>query len=151
MNGKQLDVFVFLLRVLLCKVPCRTAGGACIGHHEGQLKHLRAGKTTCRVARHRPYDVGHTVFGLVKQLGRGAAELHGGVNLAVQAVVGVLGDVVAPGFQHGGVLDGLWPQKVVHFQGDGLGLGGPDRAQQTSCEGGVFDRVFHGLSPLWEC
>jgi hypothetical protein len=39
---------------------------------------------------------------------------------------------------------------VVHFQGDGLRLSGPGRAQQTGCECGVFDEVFHGLSPVME-
>ena len=148
MDGQQLHILVFILGVLLGKVPGGAAGGRCVGHHEGQLKHLAACKAASGVARHRPHHIGHTVFGLVKQLWRRATQLHGGVDLAGQAVARIFGDVVTPGLHHFGVLNRLWPQEVMHLEGDGFGLCRSQRAKQPSCQCGVFEEVLHGLSPV---
>ncbi len=131
--------------MFLHEVPCGAAGGTGIGHGEGQLKHLGLGKTASRVTGHGPDHVGHTVFGLVIQLRWGAAQLHGREDLALQAVVGVFGDVFAPVAQHGGVLNGLWSQKVVHLQGDGLGVDAKTNGHQACGQGRLLQEFLHRL------
>ena len=142
-DGQQLDVLVLVHRVLLHEIPGRTAGGRGVRHHEGQFEDLRAQETTRGVARDRPDDIGHTVLGLIEQLRRGSAQLHGREDLTLQPVAGVLGDGAAPVGHHGGVLDRLRTQEVVHLQHDGrLGMGG-DRGHHTDGKGQGLEQGFH--------
>jgi hypothetical protein len=41
------------------------------------------------------------------------------------------------------VLDRLWAQKVVHFQGDGLGVNAKTCGHEACGQGGLLQDFFH--------
>ena len=154
MDGQQLDVLVLVGSMLLHEVPGGTAGRLGIGHGERQLEHLGTREAARGVARRRPDHVGHAVLGLVEQLRRSAAELHGREDLALQASLGVLLDVLAPVTHHGGVLDRLRAQEVMHLDGDGLvlGLGCESHAGNAGGQHGALENMIHwNASKIKEC
>ena len=97
--------------------PIGFGGGLCVGHHERQLKHFNAGETTCGVARQCPDDVDHTVAGLIVQLHRRTAQLHGRVSFKFDAATRVFFNLVHPCFVHVEPHIGLGRHEGVKFEG----------------------------------
>jgi len=72
------------------------------------------------VARQRPHDVDHTVAGLVVQLHRRAAQLHGRVGLELDAAGGLLLDLLHPRLVHAQPHVAHGRHEGVELEGDGL-------------------------------
>ena len=81
-------------------LPIGPGGRLGIGHHEGQLKHFHPREAAGRVARKRPDNIHHAVFGLVIELHGGAAQLHGRVGFKLDASAGLFFNLVHPDFVH---------------------------------------------------
>ena len=67
---------------------------------ERQLEGLRGGEAARRVAGQRPDDVDDAVLGLVVELGRRAAELHGGKDVDLQSTLRVGLHLPRPGVRN---------------------------------------------------
>ena len=106
----------------LNKVPRGSTGGFCIRHHEGQLEYFRHRKTIRRVACDCPDDVSDAILGLIVKLRGSTAKLHGRVDLALDPVCRLLGQLVTPGHKHPDLDKGGCRQKVVHLERDLLSL-----------------------------
>ncbi|MCY1372035.1 hypothetical protein D9M69_592120 [compost metagenome] len=141
-----------VLRVLVDIGPQRLA--ACLGRagHPGQLKHLGLGETARRIGGHRPDNVHHAILDLVVQLAGRSPQLHGRVNLALQAISGLLGDLVAPGLDEFHMRTGRGRKKVVDAQRHLLGRsgqrdGGSEHGEEAGHDGrGGGCRGFHVVS-----
>jgi hypothetical protein len=99
-----------------------------------QLEHFDAREATRGVARQGPDDVDHAVLGLVVQLHRRTAELHGRVGLELDAAARVFGDLVHPGLVHVEPHVGLWRHEGVELEGDAL-LGKADERRGAEGHG----------------
>lgn len=83
-------------RIFLQVFPEGTAAAFGGLGREGQLEDLGFDEASGLAGRYGPYDVGDVVLGLVEELRRRVAQLHGRVELAFDAVGGLLGDLLAP-------------------------------------------------------
>jgi hypothetical protein len=134
------------LGVLLVELPQRLAGAGGVGNHEGQLEGLDGREAPGRVAGAGPHHVGHAVLDLIHQLGRGAAQLHGRVELAGDPPARSLLHLVTPGLQHLLLGRRRRRQEVGNLQGDLLR--GDRKGKSQGAENGKVTG-FHSTSPLW--
>ena len=67
-----------------------------LGHHEGQLEDFRLGEAARRVAEHGPDQVDDAVLGLVVEVRRRAAELHGRIELELEPAARCFLDPLGP-------------------------------------------------------
>ena len=150
MGHQDLRTLELIERILLHILPeCATAA-FCALDHEGQLEHLRLGKAPGLVSRHGPDDVGHTVLGLVEQLRWRATELHGRIDLALDAVVGFLADLFAPGTEQQFLRGRIRRQKMMDLECDVLCPGAAGaQSQHRGCQQGAECLAnLHVESPL---
>ncbi len=131
-HGDHLVVRI-LVAVLLEELGQRLVGAHRVLVHEGQLEDLGLGEAARRVARQRPYDVDNAVADLVDQLRRCAAQLHGRVDVDLDAASGVLVHLFRPRHQHVLVRVRHRRQQVMQLQCDLLGAGRPAGQSQSQC------------------
>jgi hypothetical protein len=147
-DGEDLDVLELVLGIGLGEFPGGAAGGLGIGHGEGQFEDFRHREAVGRVAEHGPHHVGDAILGLVEELGRRAAELHGRIDLALDAVVGFLAELGAPGLEYADLDEGRRRKKVVHLQCHFLRLGRERGSPAIDAAIRVFATAFSSTSPL---
>jgi hypothetical protein len=150
-HGDRVDVLEFLGQVLLVELPGGLRGRLGAGRHERQLERLGAREASRGVAAQRPHDVDHAVARLVVERRRAAAELHGRIDLDLDASGRLLLDLLGPGGDEVGRHRRLRRQEVVDAQGDLLrggraGLAGEDGGGH--CEGGTEDPEAEGRCHL---
>jgi hypothetical protein len=109
---------------------------------EGQLEHLGLGEAAGLVGRQGPHEVGHAVPRLVEELRRRAAQLHGRVDLALQLVVGFLGDLVAPGQDQVGVGELLGGRKWCTFRVISWARAAPVDSDRSAADAAAAAAVF---------
>jgi hypothetical protein len=78
-----------------------------------------------------------------KSCGRRAAELHGRIDLALDAVVGFLAQLGAPRLKDAGMDEGLGRQEVVHLEGDFLSLRREGGTGDRCGNQGFCKQLFH--------
>ena len=148
MEGQHLHFLELVRRIGAHVFPRRLGGAFTVVGEERQLEDLGAREAVGRVARQRPHHVHHALAGLIKQLGRRAAHLHGRVVLELQAPVRFFLDLVHPRHQHARIHIGGGRHKGLEAQGDGgLGLGGDGRCGHHG--GGGLEQgsaLDHGVS-----
>ena len=83
-DAEQLDAGELVHRVGLDVFLERDRGGLALGHHERQLEDFRFGEAAGRVAEHGPDQIDDAVLGLVVEIRRCAAELHGRIELELE-------------------------------------------------------------------
>ena len=105
MQGNDLHILELVRCHRLHVLPVRLGGGFRIAHHERQLEHLDTRETAGGVAGQGPDDIHHAVLGLVIQLHRRAAELHGGIGLELDARTVAERGGCGAGFQQGATLN----------------------------------------------
>ncbi|MNH13217.1 hypothetical protein D3C79_727830 [compost metagenome] len=104
MHDQHLVALEVVLGVLLVEIPDdRVTRLAAVGQHERQLQRLDTRKLACRIGRRRPDNVGYAITRHVGQLGRRPAELHRRIELALDAIVGLLTQLLAPRFNDVGL------------------------------------------------
>ncbi len=123
MKEQGVNVAELLFQIGLGKLLQRLSGRFGRTGNIGQLKELGDGEPTRRIAGQGPDHVDHPVPELVVELGRLAAELHGGVDLHRDASAGIGYDLVGPGLDQLGLGIGGCRQKMMDAQRD-LGVFG---------------------------
>ena len=98
-HREKLDVLELIGSKLFDVFLNGARGGLGLAAHERQLEYFGLGETARRVAQHGPGDVGDAVTGLVKQLGRRAAQLHGMEQLHLDSATRLGFDLLRPGHQ----------------------------------------------------
>jgi hypothetical protein len=133
MQGNDLHILELVRCHRLHVLPVGLGGGFGIVHHERQLEHLDARETAGGVAGQGPDDVHHAVLGLVIQLHRRAAELHGRIGLELDAPARLGLHLRHPGLVHVEPHIGLRRHEGMELEGHRL-LG--ERGQARCAERG---------------
>ena len=120
MGRDQLSSLELVERVLLDIFPKRRAAGGGALRHERQLEYFRFDEAAGLIGRDRPDNVGDAVARLIEELRRCAAQLHRRIDLALQAAVRFLVDLLAPRVEELRLDRRLRRQKVMDLQNDFL-------------------------------
>ncbi|MNC34563.1 hypothetical protein D3C75_830000 [compost metagenome] len=123
-QGQHLVGRVLVGQVLLVEAPDHPPGGqTALWQDARQLQRLGLREAAGGISRRRPHHVGHALADLIGQLGRGAAQLHGGIDLADQASGRSLVQLVAPGLDDLLLGIGGGGQEMRDLEGDRCGQG----------------------------
>ena len=116
-DAEELDAGELVHRIGFDEFVERDGGRLALGDHEGQLEHFRFGEAAGRVAEHGPDQIDDAVLGLVVEVGRRAAELHGRIELELQPAARGVRHALHPRLDGLGGDRRLRGQHLVHAQG----------------------------------
>ncbi len=119
-HGDELDVLELVGGELLDVLLDGARGGLGAAAHEGQFEDFRLGEAAGGVAQHGPGEVDDAVPGLVEQLRRRAAQLHGVEQLHLDAAARFGFHLLRPGREGTRRDGGLRRQHLVQPQRDRL-------------------------------